>query len=144
MYVHIVFSVKGRKNILLPENKEAFHKYITVIVQKRNIKMMAINSTGDHIHILLGFKPDTTISDIVRDIKHSSSNFINENKLAMGKFQWQDGYAAFTYSQSQIDNVVKYILNQEKHHHKKTYKEEYIEFLKLFKISYDEKYVFDN
>ena len=143
LYVHIVFSVKGRKNTLLPESKESLHKYITAIVQKRNVKMMAINSTSDHIHIFLSIRPDTAISEIVRDIKHSSSNFINEKKWTIERFQWQDGYGAFSYSHSQISSVVKYILNQEEHHRKKTFKEEYIELLKLFNINYDEKYLFD-
>jgi len=143
LYVHIVFSVKGRKNILQPENKEPLHKYITAIVQNRNIKMMAINSMPDHIHIFLGLRPDISVSDIIRDIKHSSSNFINNKKWTNSKFYWQEGYGAFTYSQSQIKDVVKYILEQDKHHHKKTFNEEYIELLKLFNIQYDEKYVFD-
>ncbi|MBI5404521.1 MAG: IS200/IS605 family transposase [Ignavibacteriae bacterium] len=143
LYVHIVFSVKGRKNALQTENKESLHKYITAIVQKRNVKMMAINSMPDHIHIFLGLCPDISVSDIVRDIKHSSTNFINNKRWANGIFYWQEGYGAFTYSQSQINNVVKYIINQEIHHHKKTFREEYIELLKLFNIQYDEKYLFD-
>jgi putative transposase len=143
LYVHVVFSVKGRKNILQPENKESLHKYITAITQKRNAKMMAINSMPDHIHIFLGLCPDISVSDIVRDIKHSSTNFINNKRWTNGKFYWQEGYGAFTYSQSQINNVVKYVLNQEIHHHRKTFKEEYIELLKLFNIQYDEKYLFD-
>jgi len=143
LYVHIVFSVKGRKNTLLPENKELLHKYITGIVQKRNVKMMAINSMPDHIHIFLGLRPDISISEIVRDIKHSSSNFINSNKWTNFKFYWQEGFGAFTYSQSQINDVVNYIMEQEKHHHKKTFKEEYIELLNLFNIQFEEKYVFD-
>jgi putative transposase len=144
LYVHIVFSVKGRENKLLPENKEILHKYITAIVQKRKIKMMAINSMPDHIHIFLSLRPDISVSEIVRDIKHSSSNFINDKKWLLRKFNWQEGYGAFSYSQSQIDNVVKYILNQEKNHHKKTFKEEYLELLKLFKIDFNDKYVFND
>jgi putative transposase len=143
LYVHIVFSVKGRLNRLKSENKEILHKYITAIVQKHKIKMMAINSMPDHIHMFIGLRPDITISEIVHDIKHSSTNFINDKKWFQHKFNWQEGFGAFTYSQSQINNVVKYILNQEKHHHKKSFKEEYIELLKLFKINYDEKYIFD-
>jgi putative transposase len=144
LYVHIVFSVKGRKNALKSEYKEILHKYITSIIQKRKIKMMAINSMPDHIHIFIGLRPDITVSEIVRDIKHSSTNFINDKKWLQQKFNWQEGYGAFSYSQSQIEKVVKYILNQEKHHNKKSFKKEYLDLLKLFKINYNEKYVFDD
>jgi REP element-mobilizing transposase RayT len=144
LYVHVVFSVKGRQSQIKTGNKEELHKYITGIVQKRNSKMMAINSMPDHIHIFLGLKPNISVAEIVRDIKHSSSNFINEKKWLFGRFFWQEGYGAFTYSQSQTENVVNYILNQEVHHRKKTFKEEYLELLKLFNIEYDEKYVIDD
>jgi len=144
LYVHVVFSVKGRQSQIKTGNKEELHKYITGIVQKRNSKMMAINSMPDHIHIFLGLKPNISVAEIVRDIKHSSSNFINEKKWLFGRFFWQEGYGAFTYSESQTENVVNYILNQEVHHRKKTFKEEYLELLKLFNIEYDEKYVIDD
>jgi REP element-mobilizing transposase RayT len=142
IYIHIVFSTKGRINEITKAFNEEIHRYITGIIQKRKHKLIAINCMPDHIHIFIGLKPDVSLSDLVRDIKHSSSNFINEKNWFKGKFYWQEGYGAFSYSQSQIDNVVKYIKNQEKHHHKKTFKEEYLEFLKKFKIQYDDRYVF--
>lgn len=97
----------------------------------------------DHVHILIGMKPNISISDLVRDIKAASSKFINESKWINGKFNWQEGYGAFSYSKSHLDNVIKYILNQEEHHKKQTFKEEYHSFLEKFEIEYDEKYLFD-
>ena len=98
---------------------------------------------ADHVHAFIGLKPSMAISDLVRDIKNNSSNYINNNKLVKGKFSWQEGYGAFSYAHSQIDRVYKYILNQDQHHHKKTFKEEYLDFLKKFEIDHDEKYLFD-
>ena len=97
----------------------------------------------DHIHAFIGLSPSMAIADLVRDIKNNSSNFINDRKLVKGKFSWQQGYGAFSYSHSHINNVYQYILNQEEHHKKKTFREEYIEFLKKFEVEYDEKYLFD-
>jgi len=105
--------------------------------------MLSIFCMPDHIHILVGLTPDFSISDLVRDIKAGSSKFINDNNWILGKFNWQEGFGAFSYSRSQIDTVIKYILSQEEHHKKKTFKEEYIEFLKKFEIEYDEKYLFE-
>lgn len=97
----------------------------------------------DHIHAFIGLRPAMSISDLIRDIKNNSSNFINDKKFVKGKFSWQEGYGAFSYSHSHIDNVYKYILNQEEHHKKRTFKEEYLELLKKFEIEYNEKYLFD-
>jgi REP element-mobilizing transposase RayT len=119
------------------------HKYITGIVQKREQKMLSIFYMPDHIHLLVGSKPSMAISDLTKDIKAGSSNFINDKKWLKGKFNWQEGFGAFSYSRSQIDTVIKYILNQEEHHKKKTFREEYIDFLKKFEIEYDEKYLFE-
>lgn len=143
IYIQIVFAVKGRPNLIAKHHREELHKYITGIVRKREQKMLSVFSMPDHTHILLGLKPSITISDIVRDIKTGSSNFINEKKWIRGKFSWQEGFGAFSYSKSQIDNVIKYILNQEEHHKKVSFKEEYISFLKRFEIEYDEKYLFE-
>jgi putative transposase len=143
IYVQIVFAVKGRQNLIVKQNREELHKYITGIVQKRGQKMLAIFAMPDHVHILIGMKSEIAISDLVRDIKAISSKFINENNWVKGKFNWQEGYGAFSYSKSSIDNVIKYILNQEEHHKKQTFKEEYIEFLEKFEIEYDEKYLFE-
>ncbi len=143
IYIQIVFAVKGRRNLIAKENREELHKFITGIVTNREQKLLAVFAMPDHVHILVGMKPNISISDLVRDIKAGSSKFINESKWINGKFNWQEGFGAFSYSKSSIDNVVKYILNQEERHKKKKFKEEYLDFLKKFDIEYDEKYVFD-
>lgn len=143
IYIQIVFAVKGRQNLISPKNREELHKYITGIVQNRGHKLLAIFCMPDHVHVLIGLKPSQSISNIAKDIKAGSSGFINEKKWVMGKFNWQEGYGAFSYSKNQVDSVVKYILNQEEHHRKKTFKEEYLEFLAEFDIAYDEKYLFE-
>lgn len=143
IYIHIIFTVKGRQNLITSERRYELQKFITGIIQKRNHKLLSIYCMPDHTHILIGLEPSTSISDLVRDIKAGSSKFINENKWMNRKFNWQEGYGAFSYSRSQIDNVIKYILTQESHHHKKTFREEYLEFLKNFQIDYNEKYLFE-
>jgi putative transposase len=143
IYIQIVFAVQGRANLISKNNREELHKYITGIVKKREQKMLSIFCMPDHTHLLVGIKPSVSISDLVRDIKSGSSNFINEQKWIQGKFNWQEGFGAFSYSRSQIDTVAKYILNQEEHHKKKTFKEEYIDFLQKFEVEYDEKYLFE-
>ncbi len=143
LYIQIVFTVKGRQNLLPKQHREELHKYITGIISNRNQKLLSIFAMPDHIHLLVGIKPDITISDLVRDIKAGSSKFITNNNWANGKFNWQEGYGAFSYSRSQIDNVIDYILNQEKHHKIKSFKEEYMEILDKFEIAYNDKYLFD-
>ncbi len=143
IYIQIVFAVRGRQNLIQKEHKEELNKYISGIITKKGCKSIIVNGMPDHIHVFLGLKPALAISDIARDMKNNSSNFINENKWVKGKFSWQEGYGAFSYSKSHIENVYSYILNQEKHHRKKTFREEYIEFLKKFEIDYNEKYLFD-
>ncbi len=143
LYVQIIFAVKHRKNLIQEKYRIELEKYICGIVKNNKSKPLAIFCNPDHIHILLGLHPTIAISDITRDIKASSSKLINEKKWFSGKFNWQDGYGAFTYSKSQLNNVIKYILNQPDHHRKKTFKEEYLSFLKAFEIEYDEKYLFE-
>ena len=143
IYIHIVFAVQGRQNIIPKEHKEEMHKYMTGIIQNKGQKLIAINSMPDHVHIFIGMKPTMVLSDLVRDVKNNSSNFINEKKWIRGKFNWQKGFGAFSYAHSQIDTVAKYVLNQEKNHEKKTFKEEYVEMLKNFNVEYDEKYLFE-
>jgi REP element-mobilizing transposase RayT len=143
IYIHIVFSVKGRQNLILKSFREELHKYITGIVQNRDQKMLAVYCMPDHTHILIGLRPSISISDLVRDIKAGSSKFINDKKKVQRKFNWQEGFGVFSYSRSQVDNVIRYILKQEEHHKKKTFKEEYIDLLKKFEIEYDEKYLFE-
>jgi putative transposase len=139
----VVFAVQGRQNLIPKEHKEELHKYITGIVQNKGQKLIAINSMPDHAHVFIGMKSNIALSDLVRDIKNNSSGFINDKKWVRGKFNWQKGFGAFSYGHSQIDVVVKYILNQKKYHAKKTFREEYLEMLKKFAVEYDEKYLFE-
>lgn len=143
VYIQVVFAVKGRQNLIRAEIREELHKYITGIITNRDQKLLSIFCMPDHTHLLIGLKPSISISDLVRDIKAGSSKFINDKNLIKGKFSWQEGFGVFSYSRSQIDTVIKYIQNQEKHHNKKSFKEEYLEFLKKFEIEYDEKYLFE-
>ncbi len=142
IYIHIVFAVQGRQNLIKKENKEELHKYITGIVRNKKQKLIAINSMPDHVHVFVGMKPSIALSDLVRDMKNNSSVFIKEKKWLRGRFSWQEGFGAFSYGHSQLDAVVKYIQNQEKHHTRRTFKEEYLQMLENFKVEYDEKYVF--
>lgn len=143
IYIQIVFAVKGRENLISAKWKSELFSYISGIVTEKGQKSIIINGVSDHVHLFIGLQSGISISDLVRDIKNNSSKFINEKKLVTGHFSWQQGYGAFSYSRSHIDNVYNYILNQEQHHQKKTFKEEYIEFLKKFEIEYDEKYLFE-
>ena len=143
LYIHIVFTVWGRLNLIPKKHKEELHKYITGIIQKRKHKLLAINSMPDHVHIFIGYQPSQSLPDLVRDIKANSSKFINEKKWIAGKFAWQSGYGAFSYSKSHIKNVISYINNQELHHNKSSFKEEYLRLLNKFEVEYDEKYLFE-
>jgi REP element-mobilizing transposase RayT len=143
IYIQVVFAVKGRESLIRPEWEERLYQYITGIVRGKEQKMLAINGMPDHIHFFIGMKPSCCLSDLVREVKKSSNEFINENKLSKFKFVWQEGYGAFSYSHSQKDNAIKYILNQKEHHRRVTFREEYIDFLKKFEIGHDEKYLFD-
>lgn len=143
IYVHIVFSVKGRQNLIQKSWKDELHKYICGVVNGKEQKVYAIGGMTDHSHLLVSIKPTISISDLVRDIKANSSKWINEKQYVVGKFQWQEGFGAFSYGQSQLDIVITYINNQEQHHEQKTFKDEYIELLQRFNIIYDEKYLFE-
>lgn len=143
IYIHIVFAVKGRQNLISKEKREELHKFITGVVSNRNQKLFAVFAMPDHVHLLVSMGPTCSVSDLVRDIKAGSSKFINEKGWMNNKFNWQEGYGAFSYSRSGVDSVAKYILNQEEHHQKKTFREEYFDFLTKFEIDYDPKYVFE-
>lgn len=144
IYIQVVFAVKGRANLLQKAwRDEVFIKYIAGIIKEKGQKSIIVNGVGDHVHCFIGLKPSITISDLVRDIKNNSSRFINEKKFVKGKFQWQEGYAVFSYSNSQIEQVYNYIQNQEEHHKKRTFKEEYIEFLEKFQIEFKEEFLFE-
>jgi len=143
IYIHIIFAVKGRGNLISPMWKDELYKYIAGIIKAKDQKPLIINGMPDHIHVFVGLKPSMRISDLVRDIKNNSSKFINDKKFLRGKFSWQEGYGVFSYSHSHIGNVYNYILNQEKHHRKKTFREEYFNFLKKYEIEFNEKYLFE-
>ena len=143
LYVQLVFAVKNRDAVLNKEIRKRVFEYISGIITEMKHKSIIVNGVSNHVHILIGMNPFISISDTVHDIKRSSSLFINNEKLCIGKFAWQEGYGAFTYSRSHLDNVFKYIQNQEEHHSKKTFKEEYIQFLKKFEIEYDDRFLFD-
>ena len=143
LYTHIIFAVKGRQRLIPKQHKEALHQYITHIITNKKQTVIRINSMPDHIHILVGMTPDMALSDLVRDIKANSSKFINKKEWVTGRFEWQTGFGAFSYSHSQLDDVVRYIKNQEAHYSRLTFREEYLSFLKRFNVDYNPKYVFD-
>ena len=143
IYLQYVFAVKGRQNLLQKPWREEVFKYISGIITGKNQKPIIVNGVSDHVHVFVGLKPAMPIPDLIRDIKNNSSNFINENKWVKGKFSWQEGYGIFSYSHSQIDKIYRYIANQEAHHEKKNFKDEYIDFLVKSGIDYDEKYLFE-
>ncbi|OGU82666.1 MAG: transposase [Ignavibacteria bacterium RBG_16_35_7] len=142
LYIHLVFAVEHRDRLLHSTFKDEVMKYMTGIIQNKGNKLLAINIMPDHAHIFLGLNPKNAISDLVKNIKVSSTDFINNKKWLRGRFHWQEGYSAFSYSHSQIDSVVKYILNQEKHHRRITFKEEYTKMLKAFNVKYEDAYLF--
>jgi REP element-mobilizing transposase RayT len=143
IYIQVIFAVKGRQSLLYRENRAELHKYIVGIIKNKDLKLIRINSVSNHVHILISLKPDIALSDIVRDIKANSSRFINDKRWTKGKFRWQEGFGAFSYSQSHLDGVIQYIDKQEEHHQRKTFKEEYLTLLEKFKVQYDPHYVFE-
>lgn len=143
IYLQFVFAVQGRQSMIAKEHKEEMHKYMTSLVQKRKAKMLAIHCMPDHVHLFVGFKPSVLISDFVKEIKVGTNEFITNKKWVKGSFNWQEGYGVFSYGHSQIDRVCKYIINQEAHHEKKTFRQEYHEFLEKFEVPYDERFLFE-
>ena len=143
LYFHIVFAVKGRSNYISENWKDELYKYISGIIANKDQKLMIVNGMPNHIHLLIGTKPNCNLSDLIRDIKANSSKWINEKKFTNFHFEWQTGFGAFTVSQSVVPNVIEYIKNQEEHHRKKTFKEEYVEFLKAYQIDFKDEYLFD-
>jgi putative transposase len=142
IYIQIVFAVSARQCLIAKSFKEELYKYIAGIIKNENQKLIAINRMPDHVHILMGLKPTIALSDLVGEIKSSSSHFINDQRWIRGRFSWQEGFGAFSYSHSQIPNVARYIENQEAHHAKRSFKDEYLGLLKRFDIEHDERYVF--
>jgi len=143
IYIQIVFAVRGRQNLIHNTWKSELYQYMAGIIKAKGHKPIIVNGMPDHIHVFVGLKPSMSISDLVRDIKNNSSKFINERQFLKGKFAWQEGYGAFSYSHSQVKNVYNYILNQEEHHKKENFQAEYLNFLQHFKVQYDDKYLFE-
>ena len=142
IYIQSVFAVSNRQSLIKPEFKEELYKYMTGIVRNNGQKLISINGMSDHVHILIGLKPAMALANLVRDIKADSSNFINHKKWVRGRFSWQEGYGAFSYGHSQLDTIIRYIQNQEHHHRRRSFKDEYLAWLKKFEIPFEEKYVF--
>ena len=142
IHIQFVFAVKYRAAIIAPEWKEQLHQYITGIFQNNNHKMLQINSMPDHIHIFIGMRPHQSISALIQNVKTESSKWIKEKKFCKSSFAWQEGYGAFSYSKSHVDNVIRYIQNQEIHHRKENFLDEYKKLLAAFEIGYEEQYIF--
>ena len=144
IYIQIIFAVKGRENLISKTWKDELYRYISGIITNKDQKSIIVNGMPDHVHILIGLKPSMPISVLVRDVKNNSSNFINKKGFVKGKFSWQEGFGAFSYSHSQLEQVYNYVMNQELHHHKRTFKEEYEDFLQKFAIDYNPQYLFNS
>jgi len=142
-YFHLVFAVKNRDALIKKTWKDELEKYISGIIQNNKHKLLAINALPDHAHIFIGYNVNQLIPVLVENIKTSSNLWIKNSKKTLFKFEWQKGYGAFTHSQSQLDTVVKYVLNQDKHHKKKSFRDEYLEILKKNEIEFKNEYVFE-
>ena len=142
IYIQVVFAVEGRQSLIALEHNDELQKYITGIVSAQKHKLIAINNMPDHLHLLVGLRPNAALSELVRDIKANSSRFINEKRWVMGRFSWQEGFGAFSYSRSQLAAVIRYIENQQKHHAKKSFLDEYTALLDKFEVEYDQRYIF--
>ena len=143
LYVQIVFAVKGRENLIREKIRIELEKIMCTIVTENQSKPLAVYCNPDHTHILVGLNPAVSVSKLAEAIKSGSSGWINREKKIVGKFSWQTGYGAFSYSKSQLDDVIKYILNQPEHHKRKSFREEYMDYLKKFDIPFDDKYLFE-
>ena len=141
IYIHIVLAVEGRQNLIAPQHNAELQKYITGIVSNQGQKLLVLNNMPDHVHLLVGLQPDLALSDLVGDVKTRSSKFIKTQRWVPGRFSWQEGFGAFSYSRSQLGSVIRYIENQQKHHAKKTFREEYIQLLEKFGVEYDLRYI---
>src|SRR3954469_160447 len=142
IYIQIVFAVEGRQNLIQKQNKEELHKYITGIISERQQKLLAVHCMPDHTHILVGLRPSIALSDLVRDVKNASTNFVNRKRWVLGRFSWQEGFGAFSYGHSQLTGIINYIRDQDRHHARQTFRQEYIRFLKKYEIDHDERYIF--
>ncbi len=142
IHIQTIFAVQNRQCLIQPDWKDELYKYITGIIQNYDHKLLQINGMPDHIHIFFGMRPKQSLSDLMKKVKEDSSGWINKKGFLRNHFSWQAGFGAFSYAKSQVPNVIRYIQNQEKHHKKETFIEEYLNFLKAFEIDYDERYIF--
>jgi len=142
IYIQLVFAVEGRRSLIPKEHKVEIYKEMTTVLQNKKQKVMAINGMPDHVHLLIGQSPDIALSDLVKDVKIASSRLINDKRWVRGHFNWQLGFGAFSYSRSQVSRVAKYIEDQERHHAKRSFRDEYLALLKNFDVEYDPTYVF--
>lgn len=143
IYIQIVFAVKFRQRLIQPEWEEQLYRYITGIIQNKGQKLIVINGTEDHIHIFIGMLPTCCLSDLVREVKKHSNEFVHRNHFSRTKFAWQGGFGAFSYGHSQLGRVIRYIQNQKEHHKHTTFKKEYLTYLKKFEVDHDEKLHFE-
>jgi len=143
IYIQVVFAVQNRTNLLQKQWRDDVFKYMAGIIKGKNQKPIIVNGVEDHVHLFIGLKPSMALSDLVRDVKNNSSNFVNEKKFVQGRFSWQEGFGAFSYAHSQLNDVYRYVLNQEEHHKKKSFKEEYLKLLDEFEIPYEQRYLFE-
>ena len=142
IHLHLIFAVQNRQSLIGDSWAEQLYQYITGIVQTNKHKMIIINGMPDNLHVAIGMRPTQSLSDLMQDIKGGSSKWINDNKFVQGKFQWQEGFGAFSYNKSSLPKLIDYIKNQKEHHRKKTFLQEYKGFLDLFEVEYDERYIF--
>ena len=142
IHIHAIFVVKNRDNIIKKSWKDHLYRYITGIIQNHGHKVLAINGMPDHVHIFFGMRPTQSLSELMQQVKGDSSKWINNKGYVSGKFAWQEGYGVFSYSKSHVNDVIDYIRNQEEHHKKRSFMEEYQEILEKFEIEYDERYIF--
>jgi REP element-mobilizing transposase RayT len=142
IHIHAVFAVQNRISLIKKDWQDRLYQYIIAIIQNHEHKVLSIGGMSDHLHILFGFRPTQSLSELMQNVKRNSSEWINKEKLVMGRFSWQEGYGAFSYSKSQIPRVIKYIENQQQHHTKQTFIEEYKNILNAFEMEYDERYIF--
>ena len=142
IYIHGIFAVEGRQFLIQPAHNGELQKYITGIVSGQKHKLIAINNMPDHLHLLVGLRPDAALSDLMRDVKAGSSKFINERHWMAGRFSWQEGFGAFSHSRSQLGTVIRYIENQQEHHVRRSFRDEYVALLEKFGVEYDPRYIF--
>ena len=142
LYAHIIFAVRFRAAVIHSSWEDSLYKYITTTIQNDGHKMMIINGVADHVHLLVGFNPDVALSNLVLDIKRASGNFIRDNRFCNGKFNWQNGYSAFSVSKSIVPRVAAYIANQKQHHRKESLQVEIRDLLTAAEIEFDDRYIF--